>query len=569
MRQTLFISLLVSLSLACGASGEDEDFDLDAPKDTAPPAADQRPQYGEWLFEPDVITTIEITIDNDDWDALRFQTRSFIGALAGDCQAQPFEKPWTYFPATVVVNGYTVENVGVRKKGFIGSLSATKPSLKIKFGEYVEGQKFSGLKRLTLNNQRQDPSLINACLGYSIFRDAGIVAPRCNFAQVTVNGVDLGIYAHVDSLRQDFVEQNFADDSGNLWEGTLSDFRDDWTGTFELKTNRETTPSDPVDIATAIDVPNGQLMASVSSVIDLDQFYTFWATETLVGHWDGHSGNTNNFYFYNNPKTGLAEFIPWGADALFRQRFTPYSSLQAAGTLTKRLYLHPEGQTAYLDRVVETLEAIWDEPALVAEVDRMSALVRPHVPAGALAQFDAEIAETRTYINGKQEAVTTELAGGPPVINGNLRADFCFDRIGDVSLSIDTLWNAGVANLGTGTVNFDIPGLSQTVVNVTSLAGPAGGGAVLYLSADLDDGSNLLFAMTMPLAEVKPGGLVEIDWLAATGEVYLTPSGGTQTLASRLAKGDISVSRRLDGRSRPRPTVSQRRPPRADAIACS
>ena len=54
----------------------------------------------------------------------------------------------------------------------------------------------SGLRRMTLNNARQDPSYINQCLGYQLFAAAGVPAPRCSFATVTVNGEQLGIYAH-------------------------------------------------------------------------------------------------------------------------------------------------------------------------------------------------------------------------------------------------------------------------------------------------------------------------------------------------------------------------------------
>jgi hypothetical protein len=37
---------------------------------------------------------------------------------------------------------------------------------------------------MTLNNNKQDPSAIHQCLGYAVFADAGVPAPRCNFAHV-------------------------------------------------------------------------------------------------------------------------------------------------------------------------------------------------------------------------------------------------------------------------------------------------------------------------------------------------------------------------------------------------
>ena len=70
-----------------------------------------------------------------------------------------------------------------------------------------------------------------------IFADAGLPVPRCNFATVAVNGEDLGLYVHIESVKDAFVERNFSDASGNLYEGTLSDFRPGWRGTYAKKTN--------------------------------------------------------------------------------------------------------------------------------------------------------------------------------------------------------------------------------------------------------------------------------------------------------------------------------------------
>ena len=74
-----------------------------------------------------------------------------------------------------------------------------------------------GTRRFTLNNAKQDPSLIRQCLGFALFAQAGVPAPRCNFAHVTVNGHDLGIYANVEEVRKPMLARHFADDDGNLY----------------------------------------------------------------------------------------------------------------------------------------------------------------------------------------------------------------------------------------------------------------------------------------------------------------------------------------------------------------
>ena len=80
--------------------------------------------------------------------------------------------PYEYVPAKVTIDGVTFQKVGLRKKGFIGSQDTTRPSLKIKLDLFEAGQKIDGLKTLTLNNNKQDVTLMNQYLGYRMFDQA-------------------------------------------------------------------------------------------------------------------------------------------------------------------------------------------------------------------------------------------------------------------------------------------------------------------------------------------------------------------------------------------------------------
>ena len=268
------------------------------------------------LFAPECVIDVHVTISPKDWNTLRQQTRTFVDIVRDDCHAEPYADVFTWFEADVTVSGQKVSGVGIRKKGFLGSLSADKPSLKIRFDKYVDGQRLAALSRMTLNNMLQDPSLINACLGYAVMAKAGLPAPRCNFARVFVNEVDLGIYAHVDSIKKPFLARHFESDEGNLYEATLSDFRPTFRGTWEKKTNKLADDWSDLDAAvTALTATDEDLMGALDAIFDLDAFYTFWATEVLIGHWDGYAGNLNNTYLYADPSDGRFRFIPWGVDS--------------------------------------------------------------------------------------------------------------------------------------------------------------------------------------------------------------------------------------------------------------
>ena len=203
-------------------------------------------------YDPERVLDVAITMESEDWDLLRHQTRSMYDILGGECLAAPVESPFTWFQATVTVDGEAVVDAGIRKKGFLGSLSASKPSLKIRFDKHVDGQLLGGaLKRMTLNNVRQDGSKLNTCMSYATFAAAGVPTPRCNFARVSINGTDFGLFVHVESLKRAWLTRSFDDPEGNLYEGAISDFRAEWQGTFQKKTNEKEDDWSDIDAAVA------------------------------------------------------------------------------------------------------------------------------------------------------------------------------------------------------------------------------------------------------------------------------------------------------------------------------
>ena len=399
--------LLALAAAACGGGSGTSDWEEAAP-----------------LFAPDHVVEVSIDLAPADWDALRSQTRTPEDLLdRPDCLGSPFPNPFTYFPATVTVDGELLEMVAVRKKGFIGSLDAGKPSLKISVDEAEPDRTFHGLERITLNNSIQDPSYVDQCIAYALFDRAGLPAPRCNFAQVTVNGQSLGTYVHVESIEDELLDHHFGSSGGNLYEGTLSDFLPAWSGTFEKKSNEEVDDWSDIDaVITAAAAPDDELLAALDGVIDLDQFIRFWALESLVQHWDGYAGNINNYWLYESG--GRLHFLPWGADQVLTERNPVQgddapTSLYATGYLAFRLYHHPEGRQRYLAEMRALLDEVWDETWLLGEIDRMSALIGHGV---ASQEFGPSVMARRDFVMNRRAAVREDLGAE---WGYDLRAAFC------------------------------------------------------------------------------------------------------------------------------------------------
>ena len=400
-RRVLTAGLAATVLAACGPlidSGTDAPSprsvlrprDISNPVDAVAPTAVKPPLPAsvslDSYFNETRVLDVDVKMDPADWEALRFQTRRFEDVIDQRARGVPFSTPFTWFKAEAFIDGERFGEIGIRKKGFFGSLDTEKPSLKLRLNKYVKGQGLpGGLKRLTLNNNRQDPSMIRTHLAYQVYEKAGLPAPRAGWARVSLNGNDLGLYGNIEQIQHYVVPRAFKKSNGNLYEGTVSDFTADLRGSFEKKTNVKKDDSRDIDAVTGLLEGSG-VSKYLGKIVDLDQFLTYWAVEVLIGHYDGYAGNMNNFQIYRTKK-GKFSFIPWGPDTAFNRVDNPWDngadpkSVMGHGAIAARLYQDPHWRSAYFNRLHELLEKVWDETELLASVDRLSSVVAPHVRA--------------------------------------------------------------------------------------------------------------------------------------------------------------------------------------------
>ena len=493
------------------------------------------------MFDPLRVLEIGIDLPQDDWDRLRAQERTFVSVLRGQCLAQPFPHPYTWFRADVTIDGQSRPGSGLRKKGFFGSLDTVKPALRIDLDEFEDNAAIHGVKRLTLNNAKQDPSLVRQCIGYQLFAAAGLPAPRCNFAHVTINGHDHGIYVNVEEIRKPMLARHFADAEGNLYEGTISDFHPVLVDTFETQSNESTNDRSDLDsVLDALGASDADLPAALGSVVDLDRFRTFWAMEGLVGMWDGYAANRNNFYLYRDPVAGRFHFIPWGIDGILADgspvaAFNPAANnaMFAYSTITRRLVDQPDAMATYVARMNALLGTVWDEAAIHAEIDRMQALLEPY--AGDLS---GPLADVRAFVTGRRARVAQELGKGLPAFPPFSVLDYCLKKNGVVAGGFIATWgtHGGAAPFTTGaaTLGGNVSGLTLDVAEGGADAGlspsdPNPHRAVLTAYLAFDDGRLGVIESIVDATRLVPGAHLPIDGQAVKGVLTfldgVTPGG--------------------------------------------
>ena len=526
-----------------------------SPAPAPAPEDDSGAHASDAYFALDRVLDISIEIAVEDWDTLRHQTRTFEDLFAEIAEyelSRPFADIYTWFPATVTVDGETHTQVGIRKKGFIGSQSDTKPALKLRYDRYVDGQSLGGvMQRMTLNNSVQDPSMINTCLTYGVFAAAGTPASRCNFATVSVNGKNLGLYVHVEEIKAPFLARYFATSEGNLYEGTVSDFTPEFRGTIEKKTNEDADDWSDVDaVVAALQDPSDAGWADLSRLVDLDDFVTFWATEVLVGHWDGYAGNRNNYWFYRD-LDGPFVFIPWGTDDTFHLKDDPNPfdtvsdpppSVLALTAIPNRLYNDSYWRAQYVERLKHLLETVWDEEALLASVEEMAAIVQEHALAEDRAEAAADAERVRQFISKRRAEILDDLTPEPPEWPG---PDFTgvtpveADRL-EVTARFESTWgsNKSINPFAQGEIRYLAlngsevpPGDSGVIVGHASPEESAGFGdepaASITLLGLQPDGSVEGMTVVLPLARFTGGTELVIGVDDIGGGVWTIPAGGT------------------------------------------
>ena len=160
--------------------------------------------YENRIFDTSRVHSLDIVME--DWE----------GFLA-DCMSEE------YTNCTVLIDGETYRNVGLRAKGNT-SLSQVQTygndrySFKIEFDHYDSSNTYHGLDKLCLNNLIQDNTYMKDYLTYRMMGEFGVAAPLCSYVNISVNGEAWGLYLAVESVEESFLTRNYGTDYGALYK---------------------------------------------------------------------------------------------------------------------------------------------------------------------------------------------------------------------------------------------------------------------------------------------------------------------------------------------------------------
>ena len=368
-----------------------------------------------------------------------------------------------YVPGTVIFEGERFENAGVRYKGAFGSLHScfddmgrllcSKLSLKVSFNEYVDRGRFQGVRKLLLHSCNRDPTCLRERLAYRFFEHVGIEASRVGHATVSINGQEPSLYALVEYVDDEFLEDHFEDPAGNLYKERWPVSLDTTYYVDGLRNNELVADvSRMVELATVLGATDdATFTADVSSWFDFDYQARYNAADQLIHNWDGiwkfycfrgQCGN-HNYYIYDDPVAAHFVIIPWDLDHSFSRPNEDMARswwddspmaceidpimIGGIGELGIRAPqcdpLMRGLMRSNWDAYREALRQILSTPAtseegLLARLDRYRALLRPHVEADPrsppVLEWDASVTTLRQGIRAQYGEVERFLAEPSP-----------------------------------------------------------------------------------------------------------------------------------------------------------
>ena len=254
-----------------------------------------------------------------------------------------------YVEGSLTYNGETISPIGIRYKGSIGAFAggvsgtdwtnpsghktATKLSMKLKIDWKGYNSTFYSLKTLQLHSMNLDPSQLHDRLGYWLFRQMGVPAPRAIHAKLYINGNYNGLFSLVEQIDEQFADYHFSDGTGNIYKEVWplksnGEVQSDKNFYKSLVTNKTQGVNNNIIKSFAENMFNAndsEIQTIIENHMLLNQMLSYAVVDRAIRHDDGpfhwycdwSKCEPHNFFWYENPSTRKIHLIPWDLDNSF------------------------------------------------------------------------------------------------------------------------------------------------------------------------------------------------------------------------------------------------------------
>ena len=382
-----------------------------------------RAQFGDWpaVFDPLELLTLNLELDPGDWATVQ--------------NDDPYdEQPQIEVPAMFWADGETPMLVSVRRKPGDALHNGTpfkKVSLKIDINDFVVGQAWHGLKKISLENG-DDQDVVSEGLAWQVERLAsgtqgyGYHAGHFAWVRLFVNKVYVGVYVNVEQRDKRFLENRVLFIDGQTWlykKGELGspDLR---VGGPQDSPASEALCFSPFNTKSPC-TPQPDLATATQQYVNVKGLLTLMANDAFQANSDALLTKGKNFY-YADFAAGLKRmYLPWDRDSSFSGG-SANQGIYPGGSAYDAL-LNVAGFRAQYNQIFNDLICgPWSSESLVSFLDAVQPVLTDALAADANNQFGTNVAGhfdgLRNLVTQRVAVATNELEGfqSCPTIQVNL-----------------------------------------------------------------------------------------------------------------------------------------------------
>jgi spore coat protein CotH len=292
------------------------------------------------VFDVGVVHAIKITMDPVEYDT-----------LITNYQRDGVK---TWHPATVVIDGVRLEDVGIRLKGnstliglrysgpespprppnasIFGHITANQPHkmpFLLRFDQFVPGQRYQGVNEIALRagSGISDQTQVTDLIANLLTKESGQHYLRTATARMELNGSPEGFFLLIehpdDYWAQRMIPGNQEPAVYKAVPGASFRYKGEDVAAYARVFNQQAEtqsigPGPMIDFLRFLDkASDADFAAHIDERIDVDEVLRYLAFHNLIVDPDSFAGTGNNYYFLYDPKTRLMSIAPWDQNIAF------------------------------------------------------------------------------------------------------------------------------------------------------------------------------------------------------------------------------------------------------------
>jgi spore coat protein H len=260
--------------------------------------------------------------------------------------------------------------------------------------EFIDPKRFFGARKIHLNAEYKDPSLIRNKLSLDFFQDLGVLSPHSQHINLTRNGSFKGVYLQLESVDDLFLEKRglplgpiyyAVNNNANFSLVRDEEPKESLLSGYKQAFGKQSDDEFLHELIKKINTtPLSKFPDEVSQHINIDKYLRWLVGAVCTMNNDGF---THNYALYRNSETSLFEIIPWDYDATWGRKvnggimehtYVPIEG-KKKNNLCFLLLQVPEFRKFYKNTLEEILETKFTVEYMENKVLSLHQGLRPHI----------------------------------------------------------------------------------------------------------------------------------------------------------------------------------------------